>query len=311
MATQSTQTGPEFFAGAQSPEDVRRRFIEAPLEAAQQSVLSSGLEVANLLSILPDAFLASQRRELERLKQSGKEKDSRIEFLQTSIEQTGVFRTTAQRAQARAGRALAALADTDTVFHGFVSNAELTPLAGLTVRLIGDKGTSAESLSAATEEDGYFRIVLHAKSNTRGGAEAKARPPNLSQRIVDVMSGLSQQTSASTAASAEAGGSRVEILKKGTVIHSDPVPLLRDNGSVYREYVIVDAASAAASGLRDSMSDRSNEASSSRSGPKREDAEPSPPDADEPPSPPESSAPPTVAGKAQRVEKSTKLRRKE
>lgn len=231
MASRSRKTGPEFFAGDQSAENMRRRYIEAPLEAAQQSVFSSSLEIANLLSIVPDAFLASEQRELERVKKSGKEEASRVAILQTSIEQADVLRTTARRGQARAKRALAALADNDIVFHGFVSDAKLTPLKGLTVRLIGGKGTFAQDLSAKTEEDGYFRIVLVR------GSEAKA-VPLISQRIVNFMSGLNWETSVSSAASAEAGGYRVEILKEGKVLHSDPVPLSPDNVSVYREYVL-------------------------------------------------------------------------
>ena len=311
MATQSRKTGPKFFAGDQSAENMRRRFIEAPLEAAQQSVLSTSLELAHLLSILPNAFLASQQRELVRLKKSGKEKDPRIEILQTSIDQASVFRTTAQRGQARAKRALAALAANDFVFHGFVSDADLTPLKGLTVRLIGDKGARAKTLSATTEEDGYFRIVLGAPSNTQRDQEAKASPLNLSQKIVNLMSGLNWETSTSSTASAEAGGSRVEILHKGVILHSDPVPLSLGNGSVYREYVIVDTKSASASGLGDFMSDRSNNASSSQSEPSREAAEPSPPNPDEPPSPPESSAPSNVPERPPCAEKSTKPRRKQ
>lgn len=247
MATNSSNNGPEFFAGDQSAENMQRRFIEAPLEAAQQSVVSSGLELANLLSSIPEALLASQQRELERVKKLGREKGPQVDMLQRSIEQAGVLRTAVQRGQARAGRALAALADSDSVFHGFVSDAELTPLKGLTVRLIAGKGAGAKNLAAKTEEDGYFRMVLGAKSDTEQGSAAQASPLNLSQRIVNFMSGPDPETRAASAASAEVADSRVEILKNGKVRHRDPVPLSPKNGSVYREYVIGDVESTPAS----------------------------------------------------------------
>jgi hypothetical protein len=238
MANQSSKAGPEFVAGDQTAENIRRKFIEAPLEAAQQSALNTSLEIASLLSIIPDAFLASQRRELERVKKSGTTNDIRITILQTSIEQAGVLHTTAQRGEARAQRAFAALADNDSVFHGFVSDAELNPLKGLTVRLIDEQGTRAKGLSTITMEDGYFRIVLGVKSDTVVASKDQATQPTMSQRIIDMMSGLSREPSSASDTSTVAGGSRVEILKNGKVRHSDPVPLSPDNGSVYREYVI-------------------------------------------------------------------------
>jgi hypothetical protein len=305
MSSQSRNTGPGLFAGDQSPEALRRRFIEAPLEAAQQSVLSSSLEVAELLSILPDAFLASQQRELERLKKSGKEVNPRIEILQKSIEQAGVFKTTAQRAQARARRALSALADKDSIFHGFVSDEELSPLKGLTVRLIGGKRARVAELSTTTEEDGYFRIVLGPKSKS----EREENSADLSQRIRNMISGLSWETIDSAAAASEVDYGQVEILRKGSVLHRDPVALSLETGSAYREYIITNTEPPSASGVENAMSNLSGKGPSSQSGSNREAAEPSQPRTDKPPSPPESSGPSSVPERPPRTENATKRRR--
>src|SRR6267142_2018756 len=95
MATQSRKSGvPEFFADTQSPEDLRRKFIDAPMDAASQAALGTARELASLMSILPDAFAASQARELKRVQRSGNENDARVAALQTSIEQAGVRQTT-------------------------------------------------------------------------------------------------------------------------------------------------------------------------------------------------------------------------
>ncbi len=61
---QSRKTGfPEFFADTKSGDNLRRQFIEAPMDAAGQAALGTGIELATLMSFLPDAFAASQRHE--------------------------------------------------------------------------------------------------------------------------------------------------------------------------------------------------------------------------------------------------------
>jgi hypothetical protein len=254
MATQSKKTGfPEFFADTQSAENLRRQFIEAPMEAAGQPALGAGIELANLLSILPGAFVASQERELERIKKSGIDNDPRVAALETSIEQAGVLQTMAQRGQVRIQRGLVAFAGADKVFHGFVSDVELTPLKGLTVRLSSE---GRKALSATTDDDGYFSIPLGARSSRQqensGENKSKAGKGSLLQRITDLMASPGIAPLASAAESVAGQGSQVEILKRGKLLHTDPVSLTLDQGSVYREYVIADTESSSASDLKDS-----------------------------------------------------------
>ncbi len=252
MATQSKKTGfPEFFADTQSADNLRRQFIEAPMDAAGQSALGAGIELANLLNILPGAFVASQERELERLKKSGIENDPRVAALETSIEQAGVLQTMAQRGQARIQRGLVAFAGGDKVFHGFVSDAQLTPLKGLTVRLTGNK-----TLSATTDDDGYFSISLGKKSKKQqedaGEKRGQAGKGSLLQRITDLMAspGIAPLASGTESAEGEDEGRQVEILQKGKLLHTDPATLAVDQGSVYREYVIADTEPFSAADLK-------------------------------------------------------------
>jgi hypothetical protein len=258
MATQSRKSGiPEFFADTQSAESLRRKFIEAPMEAAGQSALGSAVELATLMSILPDAFVASQRRELERIKRSGNENDPRVAALQTSIEQAGVLQTMALRGQTRVQRALVAVASNDNVFHGFVSDADFAPLKGLTVRLTGTKTADAKAFSATTDADGYFSIDLGTKKSTPRDSGAKASPINMSQRIADLFAGLGQDTTAAPAGSPETSVGQVDILKNDKLLYHDPTFIALNEGSIYREYVIVDTEFSSAPDFRNFVSEAS------------------------------------------------------
>jgi len=97
MATKTTNHS--FLEGDQSPEKLRREFIDKPLNAAKQSLLGTGLDLLNLMRVLPDAFIASQQRELERLKASGKDDDERMRQHEVSIEQAVALRTTVAQAR--------------------------------------------------------------------------------------------------------------------------------------------------------------------------------------------------------------------
>lgn len=240
MATESRKTGfPKFIADVQSAEGPRRHFIEAPMETAQPSALGAAAELANLMSILPDAFVNSQRRELERIKRSGNENDPRVAALQTSIEQVSVLQTMAQRGQTRVQRALVAIASHDNVFHGFVSDRDVAPLKGLTVRLIDKKIKGAKAFTVTTDAEGYFSIDLGTDKPTPGDSGAKPHPINLAKWVADWMAGTSQDTDAAPATDTEAGVGQVEILKaNGKLLHRDPTLVALNEGSVYREYVI-------------------------------------------------------------------------
>jgi hypothetical protein len=255
MATQSNRREfPSFFADTKSAETLRRQFIEAPLEAAGQSALGSGIELGNLFSMLPAAFVASQERELKRVLSSGIENDPRVAALESSIEQAGVLQMMAQRGQVRIERALVAVANKDHVFHGFVSDADLAPLKGLTVRLTGSKATRSKTLSTTTDDDGYFSIALGTKSNMQDSG-AKASKISLAQRISDLMAGPGIEPISTPLESVpNEDASQVEILKKGKLAHSDPVLVARDQGSVYREYVISTEKPPSASDFRKFMS---------------------------------------------------------
>lgn len=253
MATHSSKNGlPQFFAEDGSADSIRRQIAEGPMEAAKQSAFATAVELFAVMSVLPDAFIASQERELERLRGSGKEapKDPRIDALKASIAQADALRATAQLGQARVERALVAMTDSDQIFHGFVSDTELQPLSGLTVRVTGRDGSDGKALSGKTGKDGYFRIRLG--DGSRG---TKTHVPestvNLSGRLAELLAtvnagardgaGAKAEARAATAGDGKDVLARVEILDgAGALVHQDDAPLIVNAGSAYREYVIGD-----------------------------------------------------------------------
>jgi hypothetical protein len=236
----------EVFPAATSADDMLRQFIQAPLEASRASALATGVALANFMSKLPDAFEASQQRELARIRETRGDTDPRVHALEASLEQTNVLRTMTRYGEARAQRALAMFGSRDVVFHGFVSDANLAPLPGLTVRLIGGGSALPKVSSATTEADGYFSIPL-------GPSSKRAAP---------IGSNLGTNNPPNTGTNPPTAGTdvEVEILRRGTVLHHDPVPLTLDGSPAYREYVISGAESSSGSDFQDFMAARSYEA---------------------------------------------------
>ena len=248
MATKTTNQS--FLGGDQSPEKIRSEFIDKPLEAAKQAVLGSGLELFNLMSALPDAFIASQSRELERVKASGKDNDDRVALLEASIAQATVLRTTVQLGETRVGRALSSVGDSEIAFHGFVSNTEFEPVGGLTVRLSGRQGEGGKrGLTATTDNDGYFRIPLGSKSVSGKEWRTRVGQINFAEKInilSEQQAAAADASSANDTSGATKARAQVEILDGNKSVYQDPVGVPIDEGSVYREYVVAVAKGTAA-----------------------------------------------------------------
>ena len=241
----ATDSGKKSFSGVfgsvQTPEEVRRRFIEAPLDASVPAALGSVLELGKVLTRLPDVFIASQNKELERLKASVGESDPRIEALQASIDRAKEWRTTAQKGQVRVQRAAVTVASGKKVFHGFVSKADLTPMAGVTVRLSDRKADGVKG-AATTDNDGYFSMALG--PTEFAAPDTKRRDLTLSQRINQLFETRKLDTSNASETATDASKkeqtrvSTVQILRKRKLLYEDPIPLETDDGTVYREYIV-------------------------------------------------------------------------
>lgn len=254
MATESRTTGfTEFMADMQSPDAVGRQFIDVPLAAAQQSAMGSAAELMSLMRLLPTALVASQQRELNRLQKLADDRDPRVAALKASIEQVEVLRTTGGRGQARVQRAVETLSSGGEVFFGFVSDVDLAPQEGLTVRLSDAKGVGPKTFSAVTEADGFFSIELGKNTSGLRSSAASAPSLNLMQRIAALFADAGQEAPAAaqpTKDQAAATVGQVEILNKDKLVYRDPTAVVLRNGSIYREYVIPDVSSSSPSGVR-------------------------------------------------------------
>jgi hypothetical protein len=231
------------FGSSRTPEEVRRRFFEAPMDASVPAAIGSVLELAGVLTKLPDVFIASQNRELERVRATAGENDPRVQALQASIEQADEMRTIAQMGQSRVQRVAMTVATGQEVFHGFVSNPDLTPVVGVTVRL-GERQAGGRTASATTDDDGYFSIALAPEE--WGMRSTRKRDLSLSQRInrlFETRNLGTLDTPAAAGTNAERDQSResiVQILRDRQLIHEDPIPVELDGAAVYREYVITE-----------------------------------------------------------------------
>jgi len=246
MTSQSRDTGnSQFFADDLSADTLREQLLKAQMDAAREPAITTALELFSFMSALPDAFVASQQREAKRLQKLGRDKDPRIEALKVSIEESDKLRATARLGQVRLERALAALSAQNDVFHGFVSDTELQFQKGYTVRLVGVSDTDGKSrVSATTESDGYFSITLKARETASGFAAKDETQANLFVGMFELFGKTGRAAAAATEASAtspitESAKASVEILDpNGQRVHQDPVPIIIDSGSVYREYII-------------------------------------------------------------------------
>ena len=246
MPSQSRDTGnSQFFADDISADTLREQLLKPQSDAAIQTAVTTALELFSFMKALPDAFVASQQREVKRLQKLGRDKDPRIEALKVSIEEADTLRATARWGQARVDRALAAIAEPNDVFHGFVSDTELQFLKGYTVRLVGASDTGGKSeRSATTESDGYFSITLKEKKKTSGFSVKDETQAILVAQISELFGMTGRTAAAATEAAAtssnmEPAKASVEILDpNGQRVHQDPIPVILNGGSVYREYVI-------------------------------------------------------------------------
>jgi hypothetical protein len=245
-------SGPQFseFVGkTDSPDAIRQEFIDKPLAAAKQTIASTGIEFLGFMSAIPEAFIAAQQRELERVAAVRGDKDKIVTRLQASIEQADRLRSIAEAGQARIVRIAEILGTSGqgSAFHGFVSDTSLNPLAGLTVRIVGLTDAKDTSLSDTTDDKGGFRIPLGAR---QAPPPAQGAPPP-SAPAGPAAAPTTSRAAAGTTGTDQGIEAEVEILDaNGKVLYQDPAPLVIRGGSVYREYVLQPAASAASDAAR-------------------------------------------------------------
>jgi len=242
-----------FIAEGIDADTINKQFIEAPMNAARQPAITTGLDLLAFMSSLPGAFIASEERELKRLSRTSKTKnDARIERLQISIKRAQEIRSNAYQGKARIEHALVSLSAEGNVFHGFVSDTDLNPRKGLTVRISAKGNERVEaSRSTTTDADGYFSIPLDNGKTDPHKKAAQESDAKFSDRMAALLSNVNAKndTTADKKASADkantAASDRTEVLAQveilddnKNVLYQDPSPLVINTGTAYREYVI-------------------------------------------------------------------------
>jgi hypothetical protein len=213
--------------------------------------MSEALDLYSFMSSLPDALIASQKREAQRLEKLKGEKGPRVEALKVSMEQAAQLNATARWGRARVDRAMATALEPNDVFHGFVSGSDLQVRKGYTVRLVGADGKQRHS--AVTQADGYFTMTLAAKQKGNpfaGKDETQSvllaemlqlfgmRGAPASDPVKAPASSL-KKGSAAKEKGEEAESASVEIVDaSGQVVQQDPIPVDLKGGTVYREYLV-------------------------------------------------------------------------
>jgi len=241
MATRSDN----FFgsASAASSRDPRDAVFARELDAVAEPVIEAALAAFEVLKLLPRAFVDSQQRELKRVEESESEdkESARVQRLRESIAQAQVLGETSELGLARVERGLALREDTAQLVHGFVSDAQLRPLAKLRVVLEDGKD---KPRTASTDADGYFRIVIGDRGPTLDVARLAAQLARGTAAKTDAKNaGVKAAAAAATAATGtdpNAGPTaRLTIFDaNGTLLHTDADDIALDAGNVYREYVI-------------------------------------------------------------------------
>jgi hypothetical protein len=253
MPDQSRDPGAfQYAAHDLSANALRKQLLQGQAGAAALGAMSEALELYSFLSTLPDALVASQKREATRLEKSSREKGPRIEALKVSIDQAAQLSATARWGQARVDRALAAVIEPNDVFHGFISGTGLQLQKGYTVRLVDADGKPRHS--AVTEADGYFTMTLKskekaspfsAKDETQMALLGEMlqllgmRNPFASAPLKTPASPLNKEAASKEAPDRVTELASVEILDpSGQRVQQDPVPVDLNSGTVYREYAV-------------------------------------------------------------------------
>ncbi|NRF71737.1 hypothetical protein HLB44_32590 [Aquincola sp. S2] len=234
-----------------SADAMRDEMLKGKADAALLELMGEALDLYSFMGTLPDALIASQKREAKRLAKFSGEKSPRIEALKASMEQAAQLDTTVRWGRARFDRAVASAIEPNEVFHGFVSGAGLQMQKGYTVRLMGADGKPRQS--AFTEADGYFTMTLKARDKTSAYRTNDETRTVLLGELFKVFGMRGSSATASSKAGAatavndapqdtaatEKDLASVEILDpNGRVVQQDPIPVDVNGGTVYREYLV-------------------------------------------------------------------------
>ncbi len=200
-------------AGGADVDRDRRREADAAVKESARRATDIGSVLLDVFTALPAAIVAAETTEYRRVVERYGKDHPRAQEIEASLAAFGQLDAMASQGRARIKRAIDAQQMPGDALHGFVTDEDGTPLAGLRVRLTG-AAISGEH-EATTQADGYFAVPLPAKD-----ARAAAR---------DASPDKEQEPPSATVIVADPGGK---------TLYEDPVPLDLEQGGAFREYRI-------------------------------------------------------------------------
>jgi hypothetical protein len=191
--------------GADRVERERRERMERDTERLRQQAPELGESLLQVFETLPGALAQAAAAELKRLRERYGREHPRVRRALREQEHLQGIAVQFDAGSARARRLLDFTHLEGAFFHGVVADTESRPLARVELRIETARGQ--EPLQGRSDEAGYFRIALpHRQSDDTGN-----EPPRARVRILDA---------------------------DGKTAHTDPLPLLMDGATHYREYRI-------------------------------------------------------------------------
>jgi hypothetical protein len=209
-------------SGAEHVAPERRARFKRHLDELQERGPALGFDLLELFETLPQALQSSQQVEHRRLLKCHGDKHPRVLEAALELEELGALELQASAGRARARRLIEQVGVKGPAFHGFVTDTSGQPLPGIRIEV---RALREQLIAEAnTADDGYFRAPLPATERVKPVGEKFAEP------------GASP-----AAAPKDASGLQTQVLLRdrgGRLLYEDPLPLVLDGSSAYRDYQI-------------------------------------------------------------------------
>lgn len=209
-------------SGAERVEPERRARLERHLDELRERGPGLGFELLDLFETLPQALQSSQRLEHRRLLKRYGDKHPRVQEAALELEELDAFELQAAAGRDRARRLIEVVSVQGPAFHGFVTDTSGQPLPGARVEV---RALREQIITeASTADDGYFRAPLPAAERVKPVDDKSDKPGGNPAAAPVAESSLQTQVMLRD--------------RSGRLLYEDPLPLLLDGSSAYRDYSI-------------------------------------------------------------------------
>ena len=207
-------------SGAERVQPERRARLDRHLGELQERGPALGFDLLAVFEMLPQALQSSQQVEHRRLLKRHGDKHPRVLEAALALEELSALEQRASAGRARARRLIEQVGSKGPALHGFVTDTSGQPLPGIRIEV---RALREQLIAeASTADDGYFRAPLPA-----------------AERVKPVDEKSDQPGASPAAAAKNPSGLQTQVLlrdRSGRLLYEDPLPLLLDGNSAYRDY---------------------------------------------------------------------------